>query len=363
MSIRGITFSKQIVSSNDDSHIYKMLFGNRNGKTKGCLMNYDVDNIYISNGFFLAANRLIEIASTEIIQTPVVSTVTTYFRLVFEIDLSKANTTAEFNQGYFKLISSTTDYPEIVQEDLENGGSIYQLPFAKFTKTISGIQTFNIELETIAIPESKTIYVSTSGSDAAGDGTESKPYKTIQHAINSISHNIGNQQTTIHVASGTYQEDVVISGFYGGIVRLTFGSVTIKSLTAYETCVYISGDSLTIAANGKTYGIYLHRAANVISQIPITINGATNGIYATFGSTFAGNQAIVVNSCTYAISAMYTAHVYISSLAGSKNNNGIQAIGGIVSLGSIAAGVASTAYITGNGGRIYTGSQSNIPAY
>lgn len=325
-------------------------------------MTFGKDDIYISEGYFFAANRLIQISSPETIATPVITAGTTYCRLVFELDMRQVNTNSEFNQGYFKILTSTSNYPDILPEDIENGGNIYQLPFAKFVKTVNGIASFVDELETIGITpiSDSIIYVSTSGSDAAGDGTESAPFASIQRAIDSIAKNIGDRSITINIASGTYTEDIVISGFYGGILRLAFGNVTIKSLTVYETHVYMSGTALILAASGKTYGIYLHRAANVISQVPITVNGAVNGIYATFGSTFAGNQAIVVNSCTYAIAAMYTAHVYISALSGSRNNNGIQVIAGIASLGSIAAGIASTEYITGNGGRIFTGSQSSV---
>ena len=366
MAIRGITFSKQSVSSNDDSHIYKTLFNGRNGRTKGCKMTFATDDIYISNGYFFAANRLVEISSTETISTPVVSTGTLYCRLVFEVDLSKVNTNTEFNQGYFKILSSSTDYPEIIQEDLEEGGNVYQLPFAKFAKTIEGIGSFVSELETIAhqpASANKTIYVSKSGNDASGDGSESLPFATIQHAIDSISKNLDNREITINVASGTYAEDIVISGFYGGTLRFSFGTVTISTLSVYEACVIISGSALTIAAAGNTYGLYCHRGANVICQIPLTISGSTNGIYAVFGSHFEGNRAVTVNSCTYAVVSMYASYVYITSLTGSKNNNGVQASAGIVSLGSITSAMASTVYVTSAGGRIYTGAQSSVPAY
>ena len=77
MAIRGITFSKQSVTSNDDAHIYKLLLNGRNGKTKGCKMTYGTDDIYISAGYFFASNRLIEISSTETIATPVITSGTT----------------------------------------------------------------------------------------------------------------------------------------------------------------------------------------------------------------------------------------------------------------------------------------------
>lgn len=365
MAFRGVTFSKQSVSSNDDAHVFKTLLGGRKGKTKGCGMTYDVDNIFVSEGRFFAPDRMIEITSLETIATPVV-TETTYFRLVFEVDLTKANTSSDFAQGYFKILSSATSYPDIVQENLDDGGNIYQLPFARFTKTVAGIGTFVSELEIIAIPpaEDTTIFVSkSSGNDISGDGTESAPYATIQHAIDSISKNINNKIITINIASGTYAEDIEIAGFYGGTLRFSFGTVTINSFSLYESCVILSGSGLTIAANGKTYGFYCHRGANVICQLPITINGSVNGLYVGYGSRFAGRNTITINSCTYAVTSTFAAYVYIITLEGSRNNNGVQAAAGIVSIGSIAAEMASTLYITSAGGRIFAGSQSNVPTY
>lgn len=364
MAIRGITFSKQSVSSNDDSHMHKMIFNGRQGKTKGCKMTFGTDDIYISEGYFLAANRLIEISSSETVSTPVVSSGTLYCRLVFEINLSKTNTSSAFNQGYFKIVSSSTDYPELTQEDLEDFGNVYQLPFAKFTKTVTGISAFVSELETIGYSEKTgTIYVSKSGNDASGDGSESAPFATIQHAINTIPKNLDNREITINISNGTYSENVEIAGFSGGTLRVVFGTVTIKTLSVYEACVIISGTSLTVSASGNTYGIYCHRSANLICQIPLTVTGSTNGIYAVFGSRFSANRATTITSCTYAVVSMYSSHVYISSLTGSKNNNGVQASAGIVSIGSIEAAMASTLYITSAGGRIYTGAQTSAPAY
>ena len=364
MAIRGITFSKQSVSSNDDSHIYKILLGGKDGKTKGCTMTFGTDDIFISNGYFFAANRLIEITSTEAITTPIVSTGTSYFRLVFEIDLSKINNTTEFNQGSFKILSSTTDYPAITQDDLEEGGIIYQLPFARFTKTIEGIGNFASELQTIGYaPDVATIYVSKSGNDASGDGSSGLPFATIQHAIDSVPKNLAGKEITINVASGTYTEDVEVSGFYGGSLRFAFGTVTIKTFSVYETLVIINGTALTLSASGKTYGFHCHRGSNVICQIPLTITGAENGLLAGYGSRFAGRNTITINSCTNAVVSTFAAYVYIVTLAGSKNNNGIQAAAGIASIGSITAGMASTLYVTTAGGRIFTGAQASVPSY
>lgn len=365
MAIRGITFSKQSVSSNDDAHLNRVLLGGGDGVTRGCKMTHGTDNIFISEGYFLIAGRLVEIPSSETISTAVISSGTSYCRLVFEIDLSKQNTNTEFLQGAFKILTSSTGYPEITQEDFEDGGNVYQISFAKFTKSVSGIGNFVSELKSIGSggAGNKTIYVSKSGDDASGDGSQGLPFGTIQHAINSISKNLNGNEITINVASGTYSEDVEIPGFYGGSLRFAFEIVTIASMSIYESNVILTGSALTISASGKTYGLYVHRSSNVICQLALTINGASNGLFAGYGSRCACRNTVTINSCTVAASASYSSHLYVITLEGSKNNNGVMASAGIASIGTIAAAMASTLYVTTAGGRIYTGSQASVPSY
>lgn len=362
MAVRGVTYSKQAVSSNDDSHIYKVLLNGRTGKTKGCGMTYSTDRINISSGYFFASNRLVEIPSTETIATPIV-TEPTFCLLVFEIDLSKTNTNTAFNQGAFKVLTRAANYPEPTQEDLENGGMIYQLPFARFIKTVSGIDTFESVLEMVGMLQSNEIHVATNGSDLTGDGTSDKPFKTIQYAIDSIPKDLNDRTVSIVVPSGNYPEDITISNFYGGTLSLSFGTVTINSISVFDSCVIIQGTNLYLAATGKSYGVYCHRGANVICQVPISITGANQGIYAVFGSKFSGNRAVTVNSSAEAVVSMYASTVYISALSGIQNKNGIVAASGIVHINSIAAGFATTMYTTSGGGRIYTGAQASVPTY
>lgn len=363
MAIRGITFSNQTVTSNDDAHIYGVLLNGRKGKTLGCKMTYGTDDIYISDGYFFAANRLIKITSVETVSTPVSASGTTYCKLVFEIDLAQTNTATEFNQGSFKILSATAGYPEVKQEDLENGGTIFQLPFAKFTKTVSGISSFVSELETIGhVPGNTTIYVSKTGNDASGDGSESLPFASIQHAINSIPKDLSNRTITISIASGTYSENVEVAGFYGGTLRFELGEVIMKSFVLYETDVIINGTSLTLNASGNVYGFRCHRGANAIFQCALTVNGSTNGIFVSYGSRFSC-RTVSVNSCTYAVVCNFASQLYIGTLGGSKNNNGVSVAAGIASVESIDSAIASTLYVTTNGGRIFTGSQASVPAY
>jgi len=53
----------------------------------------------------------------------------------------------------------------------------------------------------------RNIYVSPSGSDETGDGSEASPYRTIQYAVDMQPH-LYSGSISIHVAAGTYDEDV-----------------------------------------------------------------------------------------------------------------------------------------------------------
>ena len=363
MAIRGITFSKQSVSSNDDAHIYKILLNGRKGKTKGCKMTFGTDDIYISAGYFFAANRLIEISSAETVATPIVSSGTSYCRIVFEIDLSKVNTNTAFNQGYFKILSSTSDYPEITQEDLENGGNVYQLPFAKFTKTVSGIGSFESELETIGTNvENNTIYVSKSGNDASGDGTENAPFATIQHAIDSISKNLNGKEISVLIAAGTYAENVKISGFYGGILKTYFNGVTIESLTIEGMNCTLSGTSLSVGQSTSLNPFYIANGAHVICQVPLIVTGGFAGLRAYNGSVFIATQSVTINTAFDALVAENASIVYIHDLEGAGSENGVYSDASFITIENLST-IANTQYVTEAGGRIYTGSQTNAPRY
>ncbi len=364
MAIRGITFSKQSVSSNDDAHLNRVLLGGGDGVTRGCKMTHGTDNIFISEGYFLIAGRLVEIPSSETISTAVISSGTSYCRLVFEIDLSKQNTNTEFLQGTFKILTSSTAYPEITQEDLEDGGNVYQLSFAKFTKSVSGIGNFVSELKSIGINNANnSIYVSKSGNDSSGDGSESLPFATIQHAIESISKNLNNKEIYIVVASGTYAEDVKISGFYGGMLRIHFNNATINSLTINDTNVTLAGTNLTIAKTTSLTSVYINNGANVICQVPITITGGLAGLQVNNGSRFIATQDVTINTTLYAVLSENASIVYIYNLKGSGSETGVLADSSFVILNSIAANIANTQYATESGGRIYTGSQAGVPNY
>ncbi|MGM9925223.1 MAG: hypothetical protein ACI35R_13340 [Bacillus sp. (in: firmicutes)] len=79
-----------------------------------------------------------------------------------------------------------------------------------------------------------TFYVDgENGTDAVGKGTSegSGAFETIQYAVNQLKK-INTDEVIINIAYGTYDEDVEISGFFGGKITLRsdYSSTTIKSL-------------------------------------------------------------------------------------------------------------------------------------
>lgn len=61
----------------------------------------------------------------------------------------------------------------------------------------------------------RNLYVANTGSDSTGDGSQSRPFATIQTAINTLPKNLNGHFATIHAAAGTYA-GFKIEGFYGG---------------------------------------------------------------------------------------------------------------------------------------------------
>lgn len=340
MAVRGVTFSRQTVSSNDDSHIYKLLLNGKEGATKGCKMTYSKDDIYVSDGYFFISNRLVEIPSTETISTPIVTTGTYYCRLVFEIDLSKTNTNSSFEQGYFKILSSASAYPDIVQEDLENGGNVYQLPFAKFTKTVNGIGTFVSELKKIVATEvNKTIFVADSGNDASGDGSSSHPFKTIQKAIDSLPKNLNGYTVEISIGFGVYHERVVVEDFtsgrliigkYGEVFTIV-GGIEIVNSSFVETNIH-----QIERATGSSKPLFLAKdGSNVSISSDMILDGIDTGITGMIVENnshvvTANNVKVTCNNCGMAITAQWCSFVSLSTIAGSNNIFGVSATQGAI---------------------------------
>ena len=152
--INGITFQEQLITSSNMAHFMWTFLNKTNGVTKGCEVSAEDTDVYVQSGYFIVFGRMVQIIGTETIAAPEVESGTLYCKMVFEIDLTKENTEEQFNQGYYKILSSPDGYPSVTQQDLDAGGTLYQLPFCQFTVSVAGIANFRdlrdiINLDTI----------------------------------------------------------------------------------------------------------------------------------------------------------------------------------------------------------------------
>lgn len=140
--VNGITFSEQLITSENFAHFMYTFLNHANGVTKGCAISNANGKVYVQKGYFIVFGRMVQIIGTEEIASPDVVSGQLYCKVVFEIDLSKENTAEEFIQGAFKTLTSTTGYPSVKQEDLDDAGKVYQMPWCQYIKQAGSIKDF-----------------------------------------------------------------------------------------------------------------------------------------------------------------------------------------------------------------------------
>ncbi|MEW6619684.1 MAG: right-handed parallel beta-helix repeat-containing protein [bacterium] len=154
----------------------------------------------------------------------------------------------------------------------------------------------NITANFKQITQISTVYVSTIGDDITGDGSQAKPYRTIQKGINVCS--IGG---TVFVSAGTYNEAIYINknialiGAGANICTITAqgisntNTVTFNGSNANGT---ITGFRIT-GAPGGYYGIFCTNASPTV--IDNTILGNNCGICCYKSSSAITNNTISGN--------------------------------------------------------------------
>ena len=151
--INGITFPEQLMTSANFAHFMNTFLNHSNGITKGCEISFSGINVFVQKGYFIAFGRMVQIVGTEEIPFPEVLSGKLYCKVIFEIDLSKENTTDEFNQGRFVTLTSTSAYPAVRQEDLDNDGTVYQMPWCQYIKSVDRINDFRDLREILKMEE------------------------------------------------------------------------------------------------------------------------------------------------------------------------------------------------------------------
>lgn len=140
--IKGFRFTNQLANAEVDARIHQEFLNRNDGIFYGMELSYTNNSITITEGLCEIAGRPVAVIDSETVN---VGTDNLYCLLVLEIDLSKDSTKDVFNQASFKLLTSSTSYPTVTQQDINmyNGSNnLYQLEFARFKSGTGGITEF-----------------------------------------------------------------------------------------------------------------------------------------------------------------------------------------------------------------------------
>lgn len=137
--VQGQTYSEQLFESEMFRHFINTFLNKESGITKGCELEQTSSSITVGAGCFCIMGGFLKESTGTTLNLP---TEAGYYKLVYEIDLSKINTATEFNQGSYKFIKALGSFPSVTQEDLDDGGNIYQFEFCQFRITESGITDY-----------------------------------------------------------------------------------------------------------------------------------------------------------------------------------------------------------------------------
>ena len=209
-----------------------------------------------------------------------------------------------------------------------------------------------------------SFYVSPSGDDTAGTGEQGNPFKSIQKAIDSFpSNNALGKSYTIELEEGNYTGfrlaafkaiTINVSGqvsITGNVTisegRLTFMGDAEASVTVVNGRIAMGGGDLTAMISlGVTY-------TDIVST--------ANAIDCSSGAKFTSTSDVIVANFKTAVRCAYS-HIHLKRLLTDVITTGIVCECGIVQIGDDVI-QASTKFITQQGGRIYVGSQTNMPNY
>ena len=211
---------------------------------------------------------------------------------------------------------------------------------------------------------SKNVYVSPSGDDTTGDGTQTKPWRSIQKAVDECPRiRMTDRWVTIYVAGGVYgsiivdnqfivivgidKPDIIINGDIRVVnnTRLEFNNV--NSLTINP----ITGVLQTLLVFGNSY--FYSNATTV------TLNGMSeldSCIHANVNSYIFLNSTVYVNNALHGMIAIGNSTVHANYVYATDCENGVSAdTGGALSMLDLhLSGTLARGFLTNCTGKIFT---------
>ena len=142
--LKGHVFSKQLFGNPIFALFINTFLNGINGVSNnyknGMAVTYSGSTVTVDSGAVCIQGRFLE---EDTYTTLSAGTNTAYCKLVIEIDLDKENTESEFTQASYKIITSTSAYPNLTQSNIvKNVAGIYQYELARFRTSSSGITEF-----------------------------------------------------------------------------------------------------------------------------------------------------------------------------------------------------------------------------
>ncbi len=271
-----------------------------------------------------------------------------------------------------EVIDRVPTYPNRVKITKSDGTSEFVTWERADEPTVEGTPLNKALFDSIAtdagLTKHATVYVSKAGSDALGNGSSANPYATISHALSKLPKKLNGYNASLNIATGTYNEDVAVTGFAGGNVIFTGASgasVTIGSLTVENgSALHVTNISLGVNGTNGTAGIVVQQARLLCFENVFVTAAQKVGVYVARNG-FAMFATVAVNNTTsIGIHATSGATVYATTVAGTGNTGiALQSSNGARLTFNNRTIVATSNFLTMYGGRMYTGSQTQTPEY
>lgn len=274
--LKGDVFKNQTFENHIFALFINAFMNSANGvsKTYKNLMNvtYSGHTVTVDSGACLVQGRLLEEDSFTTLDTGIE---TMFCKLVVEIDLDKSNTSSVFNQGYYNIVKSSTDYPSLTQQNIVglNSGK-YQFELARF-KVSDGVVTDFQDMRIYF--EDQLQY----GGLAALSAIVSNNYNTLNGSISNLQTSVNGKAPTSHASSAsTY--GLGNHNYYGHVKAIdnTDRNVVVdgEALGAYQgywlkTTMNTYNYNLTNRCNSLAQAIddgdnALRRMINNLSEVP-----------------------------------------------------------------------------------------------
>ena len=142
--LKGHVFKEQVFGNQIFALFINTFLNGQNGVSNnyknGMQITYSGNTLTVQSGTVCIQGRFLEEDTSTQISA---GTDTSYCKLVIEIDLDKQNTEQQLLQATYKIVKSSSSYPNLTQNDIvKNNAGIYQYELARFKTSSSGISEF-----------------------------------------------------------------------------------------------------------------------------------------------------------------------------------------------------------------------------